>query len=240
MVIDGDNISSIQFENFWKLNNLIYKQKIIYGDYSKSEMIKWQKFAIENNFEMFHCPRTNKKQTTDLNMFIDIMTKLFSNNYDELYLVTHDGDFVVLANSWIKNDKTVTFIGNDKTFSNIIKKNFNTLFFTKDLDIPPETVLLEILKENNEINIIDIKNKMLKTYPKIKNKKIYNLIKNSNYKYLWIIENDSIDKFLVLFYPKISQIKIKQNSKLKTIIKNINKIYPNFSKHITLNNINEL
>ena len=48
LVIDGDNISTKKFKLWWDTNQIIFKQKVIYGDYSKGEMVSWQKFSLEN------------------------------------------------------------------------------------------------------------------------------------------------------------------------------------------------
>ena len=93
LVIDGDNISPTTFSSGWKnLEKESICEKVLFGDFAKTEMVKWQKFAVENNIELHHCPRNNKKQTTDLNIFIDVMTKLYEGNFDELLMKTlNDG-----------------------------------------------------------------------------------------------------------------------------------------------------
>jgi len=254
LVIDGDNISPTTFSSGW--NNLekdTIVEKILYGDFSKTEMVNWQKFAIENNINLYHCPRNNKKQTTDLNIFIDVMTKLYENNFDELLMVTNDSDFILLANAWIKKGKKVTFYSSNNC-SNLIKNNFIVVHLdnnstTKKKSNEKNTTeniknkLLKFIENNCETTIKQIKQELEKYYGKIKPKRITKLLEKIESNYLWIIEdNKNIEDNNILYYPKLEEI--KQNNShiktLKTFIKRIKKVYTNFDKFLNFNSIDDI
>lgn len=264
LVIDGDNISSNQFSSWWNTfdNKQLILEKIIFGDFSKQEMIKWQKFGQENNFDFLHCPiriikNTVVKQTTDLNIFIHVMTKLYEKNYDSLYIVTDDSDFIYLANAWIKNNKLVTFLitGN---CSHLIKNNFNIIELTKKksktiknkleniVDTKKENIsikLLEFLENNNETNVKNIQIYLEKYYGKIRPSRIIKLITLLDSNYIWININDNDNTLTTIFYyPKIEELKElhPKTKKLKSWIKIIDKIYPNFSKNVLIEKIEDL
>lgn len=253
LVIDGDNISTKKFKLWWDTNQIIFKQKVIYGDYSKGEMVSWQKFSLENNFEMFHCPRTNKKQTTDLNLFIDVMIKLYEQDFNEIYISTNDGDFIVLANAWIKKNKTVHFISNN-TCSKNINKNFNVInldnYKTDILESPKKkikknnisTEILLFLENNNETTLDKIKLHIDNIHGTTKYKRLIKLIEKIESNYIWIFFNQEIEKSEVFYYPKIEQLKDKINviKTIKTWKKKLNQIYPNFTNNIHFENIGEI
>lgn len=263
LVIDGDNISSNTFSTGWSvIDKNIITEKVLYGDFTKSEMVKWHKFAIENNIELFHCPRNNKKQTTDLNIFINVMTKLYENNFDELFIVTNDSDFILLANAWIKKNKKVTFYSSNncskliknnfpviilenKTINNINKENKTTKNINKDNKTTKniKVKLLEFLENNNETCIKDIQNNLENYYGKVKSKRVKKLLEKIDSNYLWIQENkNNFEDSYVLYYPKLLKIKQKNKNvkKLKTLLKKINLVYPNFSKFINLKSIDDI
>lgn len=252
LVIDGDNISVMIFKQFWETNTIQFKDKIVYGDFSLSEMTRWQKFIVENNFKTFHCPKTGKKQTTDINMAIDIMNKLYTQNYDTIYIATHDCDFVPLANQWLQKDKNVFFIGTKST-SKIITNNFNFILLQKNINSNNSITstnsinsnnneiknknhisdyILEYLKNNPETNISNIRDYIKNNYQlDVRKKRVIKFINKIETNYLWIKNDD------IFYYPKlqdifeiINQKNIKTN---KTILKYITKVYPYFSLDIS-------
>lgn len=278
LIIDGDNISSNTFSFGWdNLEKDTILEKIVYGDFAKTEMVNWQKYAIENNITPFHCPRTIKKQTTDLHIFIDVMAKLYENDYDKLLLATNDGDFVILANAWIKKSKQVVFLSTTKC-SSLISKNFKVItledtkknisktikkIIIKDGDIQNKNQTIQkkvgIIKKNDEGNIKDkllsfislhnettlksIQQKLEKSHGKIRLKRIKKLLEKFENKHIFILDNQkNPDNPKVFYYPKLDEIK-KQNKKvktLKTLLKKIDEVYPNFSKNIKLESIKDI
>lgn len=283
LIIDGDNISSNTFSFGWdNLEKDTILEKIVYGDFAKTEMVNWQKYAIENNITPFHCPRTIKKQTTDLHIFIDVMAKLYENDYDKLLLATNDGDFVILANAWIKKNKQVVFLSTTKC-SSLISKNFKVItledskknisktiknIITKDEDLLNDIIKKnddiikkkkEIIKKNEEGNIKDkllsfislhnettlksIQLKLEKSHGKIRLKRIKKLLEKFENKHIFIPDNQkNPDNLKVFYYPKLAEIK-KQNKKVKTVktlLKKIHKVYPNFSNHIKLKSVKDI
>ena len=271
LIIDGDNISPNTFSSKWEtLEKEPITEKVLYGDFSKTEMVNWQKFAVENNITLYHCPRNNKKQTTDLNIFIDVMTKLYENNFDELLLVTNDSDFILLANAWIKKGKKVTFYSSNNC-STLIKKNFKVVMLTtkrksKKNNIPNEEItkildnitqdkskkkttenikfkLLQFLENNCETSIKNIQNELELYYGRVKPKRIKKLLEKMESNYLWIIEDEKcFEESKVLYYPKLEEIK-KENKSVKTIKtfnKKIKKVYPNFCEYLSFKTIDEI
>lgn len=251
LVIDGDNISVVAFSEFYKTNNIIFKQKIVYGDFSRTEMSRWQKFCVDYNFNTFHCPKTGKKQTTDINMTIDIMNKLYSNKYNHIYIATHDCDFVPIANQWIFNDKNASFIAT-KNVSLIIKNNFHTIYLQnktsiKDTKITKSTkdkinitdFILNFIDSHPETTLEDIFQHFNSNDKKTKHKRIIKLLHKlqENNEYIWLYENDDYFQFYIYYYPKLHNIlQVIQDKNIKTnktILKYIKKEYPHFALDIS-------
>ena len=216
LVIDGDNISPTTFSSGW--NNLerdTICEKVLFGDFAKTEMVKWQKFAVENNIELHHCPRNNKKQTTDLNIFIDVMTKLYESNFDELFMVTNDSDFILLANAWIKRNKKVTFISSNNC-STLIKNNFNVIMLetkkTKDKNQKKAEIISDIQDTLQNIIENDIENIKSKKDKPLEKKTTENI---SVKLYEFITKNPEtsileISLFLEQFYGKVKPKRVKK------------------------------
>ena len=247
LVIDGDNISPNTFSDGW--NNLekdTILEKVVYGDFAKTEMVKWQKFAIENNIELFHCPRNNKKQTTDLNIFIDVMTKLYEKDFDKLFLVTNDSDFIILANAWIKKNKQVIFISS-KNCSSLIQKNFNVIMLEekKTKSAITDKTLENIINQDDEYITDSIEKKqkieLINTTDNIKDK-LFKFINTNNETTIKTIQNE-LEKYYGKVKPKrIKKLLEKIDNNFLYILENENNIenskvifYPEITKIIKKN-----
>ena len=172
--IDGENINS---KDFCYINSEIKKHgkivfSYIYGDWSDSNVHKWINIAQTNGIQKIQCDKTNKKNSVDIKMSIDIMKFLFFYNHiDTFVLVTSDSDFrhVIFE---IKNyGKKVYCIGSSRV----------NIGLTSTCD---KYIVIDDIK-NSENNI----NSSEKCWEDIKNYLVINDIANLSYIKLIICNN---------------------------------------------------
>ncbi len=118
VLVDADNISPRHtqaiFDEIAKFGEASVRR--VYGDFSSSQMVRWNKVQAEHGLVPYHQPaNTVGKNASDIALVIDAMDLLHTGRFDGFVLVSSDSDFTRLASRIREQGLDVFGIGEKKT-----------------------------------------------------------------------------------------------------------------------------
>jgi hypothetical protein len=126
--IDGDNFmykGIPELFNYTKKWNIKVLHKVVYGDFSESQMLNWKEVCLDYNLTSIHLWKKHSKNSVDMKMSCDIQELLYTRNYniDIFILCTGDRDFVPIIEKIHTQEKMVigmstNFFGTSSIFKN--------------------------------------------------------------------------------------------------------------------------
>lgn len=183
------DIENISHKHFKQIIDEIKKYgdiKIInaYGDFNRKETMNWKDIRAEYPIKFMHKSFTSiGKNSTDSFIVVNAMDILHTKKeIDTIAIITNDSDFTTLAQRFSNSKKAVIGMSYKNNTNKAFKKSCNIFKYIDDLPndqndklqkntyITIKNFIVKILKLNGETLLTELKQLILKKYPKFDEK----------------------------------------------------------------------